>query len=115
MIVHDFAGVFIVEEVPVAADWVAEGFFSGGVHSVKVEGAAGVVGDVEEGVFGEAGGVVVYEAGEEDGAPGVVGLGSCISSICEMSGFDLPIMPNANYFFDAVMIEYAQNLTTHLF
>lgn len=60
MFVDYFAGVGIVEEVPVAEDGVAEYLLCFFVYGVDGEGAAGgAVADGEEGAFGEAGGVVV--------------------------------------------------------
>ena len=71
MLVDDLSSVLIVEEMPVAEDGVAEGLLRGFIYGVEGEVAGGgAVGDVEKGVFAEAGGVVVHEAGEEYAAPG---------------------------------------------
>ena len=76
VLIDKFPSVFVVEEVPVAEDGVAEGLRCGVVNGVDGEVAGwGSVGDVEEDVFEEAGGVVVYEAGEECAAP--VEYGEC--------------------------------------
>ena len=70
LLIHEGSGVRFVEEMPVAEDGVADLFCGLLIYGVDGEGAAGRgVADVEEGVFDEAFGMVVCEAGEECGSP----------------------------------------------